>query len=466
MKKLYIALLVVVVVLLLAVGVFSVAYHTDAATSERQEITPMPEFSWESVKDGSYFTQLEDHYADTFPFREWLLSVSRVMNQFYAFSVGDKNELIIDYTGGAEQGGAKPAIDPVQGDETPEVTPTEKDPPVASETEQTPPEVPQEPQEPEKPKPEIDVPADNEVTHAGAIVISGDRAMEIPTMVNSAIKRYGATVSALAEGFGPDVRTFSIITPNSGQFYSPISLHTGSHDQRALIDMAYENMSENVHKVDAFSVIERHVDEYLYFRTDHHWTQRGAYYAYTAFCKSAGFTAPALDDYETGTHEGFVGSLYNWTANYPQSKALKDNPDTVHYYLPRYECHAKYYMNSSLTNGIPISVIDKNLRSSVSNKYMCFLCGDTPICVIESAAEGGTCLVVKESYGNAFVPCLTEHYSKVIAVDAREFNKSGKPYLNLVNFVQEQGVNDVIILNYPFMVCTSSYITMLENLMK
>ena len=83
MKKLYIALLLVLGLLLLTVGGFSLAYHADTAVSERQEITPMPEFSWDSVKDGSYFTQLEDHYADTFPFREWLLSVSRVMNRFY-----------------------------------------------------------------------------------------------------------------------------------------------------------------------------------------------------------------------------------------------------------------------------------------------------------------------------------------------------------------------------------------------
>ena len=130
------------------------------------------------------------------------------------------------------------------------------------------------------------------------------------------------------------------------------------------------------------------------------------------------------------------------------------------------ECHAKYYLNANLTNGVPISVVDRNLRASVSNKYMAFLCGDTPICVIETAAEGGTCVVVKESYGNAFVPFLTEHYSRVIAIDAREFNASGKPALNLTNFVNEQAVDDVIFLNYPFMVCSSSYSNMLEKLMK
>ena len=224
-------------------------------------------------------------------------------------------------------------------------------------------------------------------------------------------------------------------------------------------------MTDKVHTVDAFSAIAAHTDEYLYFRTDHHWTQLGAYYAYTAYCAAAGFTPPALSDYETGVYENFLGSMYNWTKNYPQSKALKENPDTLTYYLPRVETHAKYYQTPALTNGIKISVVDRNLRSSVTNKYLCFICGDTPICVIESAAEGGTCLVVKDSYGNAFVPFLAEHYSKIIVVDAREFNGSGQPSLNLIDFIREQGVNDLLFINYPFMLSNKSYVNMLNNLL-
>ena len=56
-----------------------------------------------------------------------------------------------------------------------------------------------------------------------------------------------------------------------------------------MIDRCYGGMDEKIVTVDAYSALAAHTDEYLYFRTDHHWTQLGAYYAYTAFCEAAGF---------------------------------------------------------------------------------------------------------------------------------------------------------------------------------
>ena len=74
-----------------------------------------------------------------------------------------------------------------------------------------------------------------------------------------------------------------------------------------------------------------------------------------------------------------------------------------------------------------------------------------PITIITTDVQDGpVCLLVKESYGNAFAPWLTTHYSKIIMVDPREFNRDGgRPKLDLVSFAQEHGVDDVIILNYP-----------------
>ena len=67
-------------------------------------------------------------------------------------------------------------------------------------------------------------------------------------------------------------------------------------------------------------------------------------------------------------------------------------------------------------------------------------------------------------HGNAFTPWLTSHYSKIIAIDPREFNRDGKPSLDLAAFAKEQGVNDCIVLDYPIMLNSDSYITWLERL--
>ena len=70
----------------------------------------------------------------------------------------------------------------------------------------------------------------------------------------------------------------------------------------------------------------------------------------------------------------------------------------------------------------------------------------------------------EESYGNAFVPFLTSHYSKIIVIDPREFNQSGKPSLNLAELAEQQGVDDLLVINYPFMISSGTYVDHLNHL--
>ena len=260
------------------------------------------------------------------------------------------------------------------------------------------------------------------------------------------------------------MRTISLITPNGGEFYSPESLHTGDHSQKDMIEFCYSQMDGKIITVDAYSKLRSHTDEYIYFRTDHHWTQLGAYYAYTAFCEAAGFEAVPLEQFQTGRYDTFLGSMYGFTEGYPQSEVLKQHPDYLEYYLPIADTHARYYANGNLENGTPVSVVYTELGDSVSNKYLCFIGGDTPICIVESDVPGPTCIVLKESYGNAFVPFLTSHYGRIIVIDPREFNRDGKPSLNLAEFAADQCVDDLIVINYPYMINSKAFIRYLNAL--
>lgn len=149
------------------------------------------------------------------------------------------------------------------------------------------------------------------------------------------------------------MRTISLVTPNGGEFYSPESLHTGEHSQKDMIDFCYGQMDSGIVTVDAYAKLRAHTDEYIYFRTDHHWTQLGAYYAYTAFCEAAGFDAVPLKQFQTGRYDTFLGSMYTFTKGYPQSDVLKQHPDYLDYYLPIADTHARYYADGSLENGTP-----------------------------------------------------------------------------------------------------------------
>ena len=468
MKKLYNVLLCTALALLLVIGVWSLFGNGETVSAvDGKTLAEKPEFTFASLFDGSYLPALERSYSDHFPMRDMLLEVGKTMNRFYYYSGSDENAvLIIGGSTGAEQGGERldtaltPPVTPPTQTPTPDEPPEEK--PDDTPAEPAPEDTPQQPEE--QTPPELDEPAEEDATWAGNVIVVGTRAMEIPSANEQIIESYADAVGRLADAMGSGVRTISLVTPNGGEFYSPQSMHTGIHSQKAMIEHCYASMDAGIVTVDAYSGLREHADEYIYFRTDHHWTQLGAYYAYQKFCEAAGFEAVALDRFQTGVYENFVGSMYTFTKGYPQSETLYNNPDTLTYYLPIYETHAKYYADASLQNGVAVSVVYTQLPESTTNKYLCYIGGDTPVCVIESAAEGGTCIVLKESYGNAFVPFLTSHYSKIIVIDPREFNRDGKPSLDLASFAAEQGIDDLIVITYPYMINNTSYIAWLNRL--
>lgn len=475
MRKIYTCLVAAFFVLLAGFGLWSALDH-DATTSvsENRKLAEKPRLTISSLLDGSYQTVYETYYSDTFPLRESFMSLNRKLNGFYYYSGASGGDVVLSgVKTDVEQGGV--SLDDyaaaVDGDTTmPEqpvdpITPQPDGAQTPSDTQPDTPEqpLPETPVEDEEP-PELDYPEDYTSTDS-TIIISGDRAMDIPTATYSVIADYAQAVNNIDTALGARVRTFSVLTPNSGEFYSPEDFHSGLHSQKDMIDACYADMLDSVYTVDVYSEHLRHADEYLFFRTDHHWTALGAYYAYKQFCKEAGFEAVPLDQFETGRYENFVGTMYTYTSSYPQSQALRDNPDYVDYYLPIVETSAKYYTDATLTNGIPTSVVITTLNPDYSNKYLCFIGGDTPIMIIETdVQDSGTCMVLKESYGNAFVPFLTSHYSRIVVVDPREFNRQGYPSLDLTSFSAEQGVDDIVILDYPFMINNSYYIAWLNRL--
>lgn len=474
MKKIYTILLSAALGLLLLVGVISLVDH-DPTYSEREnrELAKKPEFSFAALFDGSYIPALESYYSDTFPLRETMLRLNQTLNQFYYYSgTGEQTILVLNGSTGAEQGGESlnavqsAVTQPEQPDEQPQQsTPSSlPQPPQENDAAEDKPteEIEDQPQT-EQP-PALDEPDESEASYAGNVVVIGTRAMEIPTATDSVIASYAQAINHLADAMPEGTRTISLLTCNGGEFYSPESMHTGLHSQKDMIQSCYDQMADDIVTVDAVTALRAHTDEYIFFRTDHHWTQLGAYYAYTAFCEAAGFDAVPLSRFASGRYDHFLGSMYTFTSGYSQQQTLAENPDYLDYYIPIAETHAKYYADSGLENGVPVSVVHTSLDDSVSNKYLCFIGGDTPICVIETDVDGPTCIMLKESYGNAFAPFLTSHYGKIIVIDPREFNRDGKPTLDLTAFAAEQQIDDLIVINYPYMINSTAYISWLNRL--
>lgn len=428
---------------------------------ENRALKQKPPLSAAALFSGEYTREFENYYSDNFPFREAFMGFSSVLGRLYYFG-GGENTLIISHSGSSDLGTGESLGDigaALGGDtatpvpEAPVITPPSgKDAPETKAPEPT-------------PEAALDEPSEDEAVKAGNVIIIGDRAMEVSYVYDKALSRYVDALNALKANM-KNIRVLSLIAPNSAEFYSPKSMHTGEASQKDMIEKAYAGM-KNIICVDAYSKLKEHSGEYIYFRTDHHWTALGAYYAYTALCESLEISPVPLSDFETGRYEGFVGSMYRFTSKYPQSEALKNNPDFVDYYLPVADCEAHYYKTPDMKDGVKAEVVSTKIPEDYSNKYLCFISGDTPIFKISTSVKNGRRIaVLKESYANALVPFLTSHFEEIFVIDMRQFNGKGQPRLNLPAFADKNGLSDVLVLNYSIAPNNVFFGKMLEEYVK
>ena len=141
-----------------------------------------------------------------------------------------------------------------------------------------------------------------------------------------------------------------------------------------------------------------------------------------------------------------------------RSAVLKNNPDSVSYYL--FPDSVNFYIGSS--NSIGYWAQSKMYAEQVSgaNSYSVFLQGVLPICKMETQLKNGRRIaLVKESYGNAFAPFLINNYEKVIVVDSRYY--SG----DFIAMLKAEGINELLFLNNIFAAHTPFHISNIKGLM-
>ena len=470
------AIIAAFVLPLIVVGTWSLLGERPTwSESENRSLEAMPQFSLSALLNDAFVDSFERHYSDTFPLRDFMMGVNRDINRFYYFNPfatsGPEGDVVLFIHGAGSQiaeGGE--ALPPPEGMLFPSPSPTDAQaimPPANAAVDAVPDEPEHDAPEPEPEPPPLPELEDREADlNAGAIIIVGDRAMEILTLNPFVLTLYADVINRYAAAM-PDAQVISLVTPNGGAFYAPAELRTGAYDQQAIINEMYGQLDEGVVSVDVYATMRPHVEEYLFFRTDHHWTQLGAYYAYAAFCETLGFDIVPLDEFDTGEIPNFVGSMYSFTAGYPQSAVLRQNPDTVHWWRPMREHSARVFWGTRVSEGggYEINVVTES--TTAANKYLIFTAGDNPLIHITTDVGNGRKIVVlKESYGNAFVPFLVNHYDEIFVIDPRKFNGTDLPYLDLAAFVAAYEIDDVLVINYPMVLSGTGYIDILNAVLR
>ncbi len=296
----------------------------------------------------------------------------------------------------------------------------------------------------------------NEYTIKNYIIVTEDSAMEMYSISKTKLSQYATVINTFASKV-PDKKVYCLLAPTRIAFYGPDEYRTGSHSQPDGINYAYSCLSGNVTSVNAYSAISQHTDEYIYFRTDHHWTARGAFYAYTAFCGASGNSYHNLSDYETGRIDDFVGSMYRYT----ESENLLNHPDYVEYFMPIVPASGQYYSTPAMDDGKNLRIVSTNITDR-SSKYMAFIQGDKPLIkMVTDNPNGKKILMIKESYGNAMAPFLLENYSEVYVLDPRQ---DGVSNMNLTQFVNDNGINEILFINYMMAPSNSKYMNALTTI--
>ncbi len=292
----------------------------------------------------------------------------------------------------------------------------------------------------------------------GALFIIGDTALELFYGNNSYCADYASIISSYKQSLPQNINVYNMVVPTHFEFGLPEKYRSevGTR-QKPFIDHIYSNLDPSVISVDAYSQMEKdyNAGNYMYFRTDHHWTARGAYSAYLAFARTAGFTPTPLSDFEERMVDKFLGTFYTSTYD----KKLSENPDFIRFYAPTNTyTMVNYDENGSISNS-DATLVYTGVKGDY-NGYLVFMGGDKPLSKITTdAGTGRSLLVFKESYGNAFIPYLTRNFDTIYVADIRTF-----PF-NAVDFAVENGITDVLFTNNIMTSCSPPRIRNFLDLM-
>ena len=255
------------------------------------------------------------------------------------------------------------------------------------------------------------------------VYIDGERMVEkLDSPDYKTISKSISAINNFSETTG--LKTYVMIVPTSAEIYSSSNPNI---NQKEEIDKIYSELSgENIITLDAYATLNSHKEDYIYYRTDHHWTTLGAYYVYSTTIYDMGFTPISWDNYniEHASSE-FKGTLYSTTL-YDGIKS-----DMIDIYYP--------------VSGVDITSVDvytgkgtENYESyyfrdflETKDKYSVFGGQNQPVVNIKTNSYNeNKLLVIKDSYANSYVPFLSQHYSEITMLDMRYIDV---PYNEIVD---------------------------------
>ncbi len=200
-------------------------------------------------------------------------------------------------------------------------------------------------------------------------------------------------------------------------------------DEKKYLNYVKTLLNPNVKFINPLEPLFDRKDDYIYYKTDHHYTTLGAYICYLKYLKENGLDSP-LNMTPKKVTDDFLGSLFS-----------KVN-------LKGHESDSIYIYESKNKNPLVVNYMNKKTNSlyefsHLKNKrdgYNIFLDNNHPLIKITTSINNNKSIcILKDSFCNSFIPFLVDHFNEIHVIDLRFFQK------NIISYLVENNLKDILV---------------------
>lgn len=222
-------------------------------------------------------------------------------------------------------------------------------------------------------------------------------------------------------------KTYFALIPNKEAVYPELLPKNLEYaDTCSLIDSVY--LKSGAKNIDIQRALKDKKSEYIFYRTDHHWTSLGAYYGSCALADPLGYDIKPVDSYadRMTVSENFKGTNVSGSAFYWFA------PDSIDIFVPENKDISVINYSAGKAEKGRIYVPEYLEKK---DKYKFFFGGNTPLIELENkSAQKRSILIIRDSFCDSLLPFLLNEYSDISVVDLRYFNESLSGYIKHHNF--------------------------------
>jgi hypothetical protein len=383
---------------------------------ENRKLTPFPVYSWQNLENGSYLDSIDLYVADHFPFRDkWVDLVDQYRN---AGGIKDGEIAIIENDNFSMEATDSTKLDSVDLNII-----------------------------------QDSIKLDNaKLGSAKGLMIYDGMGIQIFGGSNNYSKLFASVINDYRSTFDSSISIYYMGIPAHGEYYMPDDYKKGNSESKNIAFTA-TLLNPQIKSVFIADYIKQHRKEYIFFNTDHHWTDLGSYYAYQKFCEAAALKATPIENYDLEYRGRFLGSLYQLT----RDQRLKEKGDSLIIHKIRNKYTMKVLDNpKNYTKGSAGQMYYK-----WNNTYGCYISGDLPLERFDSDVKNNRRLVViKNSFGNALIPHLVQNFETVFVIDYRYFEGS------VYDLVINQNITDILFPIPAFSSNTVSHVQRIKSILK